>query len=284
MSRLTGQTVAPLIPEDGSIVASQLSANCVNSSNIQDGTVTLAKLAQIPNLSLLGLGTGVTASPVAVTLGSGLSFTGDVLNTTAAALPNFTNLSVLRGDGTNAPVADSRISFPTNGTVELSPTGAGIVNLRGNVKRPNMAMVSATVSTALSLSAGVATTIAFNSPGASVIGTGISFNSTTTITIARAGIYQVIFNASVRSATANAQGIHTLLLAGGAAALPLPAKAFRLGAANRAVETSWVFVLNLTSPGDLSIRTTMDFVSSLVANTTAFPAPSTSDILIMEIA
>jgi hypothetical protein len=172
-----------------------------------------------------------------------------------------------------------------NGTVELLPTGTGIVNLRGNVKRPDMAMVSTTVTTAVNIPATTITAVNFNNVGATVLGTGISFVTANTIAITRAGLYQFIFNASVRSVTANARGIYSLALSGGATASGIsPTKAIKLLAANVEVETTWVFVLHLLTPGNIVIATTMNAASTLIAHSTALATSSTSDIQIMEIA
>jgi hypothetical protein len=146
-------------------------------------------------------------------------------------------------------------------------------------------MVSAVVNSAVNLPTNITTLVSFNNSGATVLGTGISFASPTTITITRAGKYQVIFNSSIRSATANARGVHTLTLAGGLTTSGiLPTKAIRLATANVEVEITWVFVLNILTPGNIAINTTMNSASTLVAHTTAFATATTSDIQIMEIA
>lgn len=410
-NEIANNTVLGSKLQDGGITNAKMGVDSVSSSNIIDGTiqgddiaagtVTLANLAPIPTLSLVGLGVGGSpASPAAVTLGSGLSFTGNVLNTT---LPTFTDLNILRGNGTNVPVSDSRISFAgagalqlglvpdatggfsflnsgitsktlqitgngnslfdlkgqpslatadqaggkvrvttgsatgnqgssfeiytapfggasgvtvvpsvlslgvfslplitvieghnstlrlatsqVNGTIELNPTGTGVVNLRGNVKKPDMAMVSTTVNTSVAIPANTPTTVTFSNAGATTLGTGISFISASTIAITRPGKYQVIFTASVRSATANARGMLSLTIGGGATASGiLPTKAIRLLGANVDVETTWVFVLPLLTPGNIVIATTMTAASTLVAHTTAFATATTSSIQIMEIA
>lgn len=141
---LTGTAWWPIIG-DGKITNSKLADNAVTSSKIQDGTiatvdlgwgvvttdklafnsVTYDRIQQMPGLTLMGNPYSGTASPLAITLGTGLSFNGTVLNASGASW------NLLGNTGTNptnnflGTTDYNRLVFRTNNVerATFSPTG-----------------------------------------------------------------------------------------------------------------------------------------------------------------
>lgn len=141
---LTGTAWWPVIG-DGKVTNSKLADNAVTSSKIQDGTiatvdlgwgvvttdklalnsVTYDRIQQMPGQTLLGNPYSSTASPLAITLGTGLSFNGTVLNASGASW------NLLGNTGTNptnnfiGTTDYNRLVFRTNNVERATflPTG-----------------------------------------------------------------------------------------------------------------------------------------------------------------
>ena len=93
-----------------------LADNSVSTPKLVNNAVTYAKMQTIPTVTLLGNPTGATASPTAITLGTGLSFTGTTLN---AAGGGVTSVS---GSGGTTGLTLSGGPITTSGTLTLGGT------------------------------------------------------------------------------------------------------------------------------------------------------------------
>lgn len=142
-NEIANNTVLGSKLQDGGITNAKMGVNSVGSSNIIDGTIqgadiaagtiTLANLAPIPNLSLVGLGVGGSpASPVAITLGSGLSFAGNILNTSstlgATIYSRKTSVQTVVAN-TNLPVIFDSPTSVTTGTGLTLAAGTGVFTI-----------------------------------------------------------------------------------------------------------------------------------------------------------
>ncbi len=155
--------------QNGGITADKMGVNSVASSNIIDGTIQnedigvgqigLDKLAPIPTTSLVGLGvSGSPSSPTNITLGTNLSFSGNVLNAGGTNLPTFTNLNGLRGDGTNIPVVDNRLKYAASGNLALELVGdnakyLGVANSGSSMQLSVVNVTTPTVGASFSIAA-----------------------------------------------------------------------------------------------------------------------------------
>lgn len=120
-------------------------ANNSNTSTINNGVVTYAKMQNETASTLLGNPTGLSASPSEITLGTGLSFTGTVLNALFSGTVtsfSFTNANGVSGVVTNAtttpnltislgaitPTTVNGITFSGSATPTLAITGTSSIS------------------------------------------------------------------------------------------------------------------------------------------------------------
>jgi hypothetical protein len=306
--------------QDGGITAAKMGVGSVASSNIIDGTIQngdigagqigLDKLAPIPTTSLIGLGVaGSPTMPTNITLGTNLSFSGNVLNAAVPApLPIFNNNQVLRGDGSNTPASDARITFDiAAGAVNISATGSGdltlgsgstgnitvgsdsttrLTTLKGIVKRPNYARLTVASAGNQVLIANTISPVVFGGVN-NIVGSGLSQPTTSTFAVTRTGLYRIDLNLSIQSATANTRGIVSITT--GTATLTdqpvgMLTKAIRLRAANTAEEITWSLFLPVTVAGTFSVSVTMLVASQINNYNGATGTAATTNISILEIA
>lgn len=119
---------------DGEVKTADLAWGAVTTDKIADNNVTLAKLQQIPGLTLIGNPYGSTGTPIAINIGTGFSISsGNTLNATGSSW------SLTGNSGTNPPTnflgtTDyNRLIFKTNNIewATFLPTGyfgLGITN------------------------------------------------------------------------------------------------------------------------------------------------------------
>lgn len=125
---LTGAVTTPA----GSL-STTLSAGAVGTGNLAGSAVTYAKIQNETAATLLGNPTGSSAAPSEITLGTGLSFSGGVLNatgggsTTITAGPGLGNSQTsFNGTGTAQTVTNGSTLYPQMGSV--AKTGAYTLN------------------------------------------------------------------------------------------------------------------------------------------------------------
>ena len=153
----SGNAYWPVIAE-GAVVTSRLADNAVNSSKIADysiqtddlahgaittdkildGTITAIdiganqitypKIQSITAQSILGNPTGSTANLSEIFLGSGLSFTGNVLNTTNNTTTVSNSFSGIQLTTTVNSVSASPVSLPVSNVTDL-----GVIQLTGDL-------------------------------------------------------------------------------------------------------------------------------------------------------
>lgn len=153
----SGNAYWPVIAE-GAVVTSRLADNAVNSSKIADysiqtddlahgsittdkildGTITAIdiganqitypKIQNVTAQSILGNPTGSTAIPSEIFLGSGLSFTGNVLNTTNNSTTVSNSFNAIQLTTTVNGVSASPVSLPVSNVTDL-----GVIQLTGDL-------------------------------------------------------------------------------------------------------------------------------------------------------
>ena len=107
-------------------VSGDVAVTGVGATTIQPGSVTLAKQAAFPAVSLQGNPSGSSAAPSAITLGAGLSFSGTTLIATSAGgmtNPMTTTGDVIYGTSTGSPSSPGRLGIGTTGQVLTVASG-----------------------------------------------------------------------------------------------------------------------------------------------------------------
>ncbi|MGL5074993.1 MAG: hypothetical protein ACRDBG_04040, partial [Waterburya sp.] len=284
----------------------------IQNEDIGAGQIGLDKLAPIPPTSLVGLGiAGSPTTPTNITLGTNLSFSGNVLNATGgSSLPTYSSGAALMGNGTNIPEADARVTFDGgsggsgitvsasgSGTTTIGNAGTGnidigtasttrITTLNGIVKRPNYARLTVANAANQALTANTPSPVVFGSIN-NIVGSGISQPTTSTFSVTRIGLYRIDLNLSIQSATANTRGIVSIT-AGTATLTNQPVgmltRAIRLAAANVAQEFTWSLFLPVTVAGTFSVSVTMVAASQINNYNGAASTATTTNISILEMA
>lgn len=95
-------------------LASAVSAGAITTASLATGAVTYAKIQNVTAARLLGNPTGSAAAPSEISLGTGLSFTGSVLNATGgSSLPSTTTANLmLQSTTTGGTVAWGSTTWP----------------------------------------------------------------------------------------------------------------------------------------------------------------------------
>ena len=132
---------------DNKVTTAKINTEAVTTAKIAAASVTYAKIQNIGASSLLGNATTADAIASNITLGTGLSFTGNVLNSTAGTLTGVTGTAPILSSGGNAPV----ISI-----AEATTTAAGSMSSADKTKLDNIA-TGATANTGTVTSASVVT-------------------------------------------------------------------------------------------------------------------------------
>ena len=136
-----------------------LIAGSVGTSELEDGSVTLAKLSQLAGLSVIGNATGATATPTAVTASSN----DRVLARTAGAL-GFVQLT--SGMFPNGVVPDAALS----GSISTVTTGAYTGTLTGCTTSPTLSVTYRIAGGIVGLDFGTALTATSNTTACTVTG------------------------------------------------------------------------------------------------------------------
>jgi len=114
--------------QDGSIATEDLGSGVVTTDKIANNNVTLAKLQQIPAQTLIGNPLGSTATPTTITLGTGLSFNGSVLNATQNTTTVSNSFNGIQLTTTVNGVNATPVSLPLS-----TPTNLGVIQLTGDL-------------------------------------------------------------------------------------------------------------------------------------------------------
>lgn len=111
--------------QDGQVQTADLAWGAVTTDKIADNNVTLAKIQQIPAQTLIGNPYGSTATPTTITLGTGLSFNGSVLNSGTTSWNLFGNSGTNPSTNFLGTTDYNRLVFRTNNIewATFSPTG-----------------------------------------------------------------------------------------------------------------------------------------------------------------
>ncbi len=141
---------------DNGVGTAKLAANAVTSAKIADGTiatadladhaVTYAKLPTMTNQKLLGSGASGTA-PTEITLGTGLSFSGNILNATGGSGTIASN-TILGNNTASTAAATGLTAAQVKTMLALTKTDVGLANVL-NVDQTNAAnLTSGTIPSA----------------------------------------------------------------------------------------------------------------------------------------
>jgi hypothetical protein len=108
-----------------SISSGEIADNAVITSKITDKNVTLAKIADIAELTLLGNPTGAAASAQTITLGTGLEFSGTTIRVSLIPVANGgTGATTAKGAVTNLTSVSSRV---TTSSFSLADSDSGTI-------------------------------------------------------------------------------------------------------------------------------------------------------------
>jgi hypothetical protein len=166
-----------------------LADNSVSTPKLVNNAVTYAKMQTIPTVTLLGNPTGATASPTAITLGTGLSFSGTTLN---AAGGGVTSVS---GSGGTTGLTLSGGPITTSGTLTLGGTLA--------VANGGTGATTATAALTNLGAASLASPTFTGTPTAptAAVGTNTTQLATTAFVLANAGVTSVAANGGTTGLT-----------------------------------------------------------------------------------
>lgn len=147
--------------------ATAITANAVTTSTINANAVTYAKLQSETASTLLGNPTGSGAVPSEITLGTGLSFSGSVLNATGSGTVNSGTagqLTYYAGSGTavsgnsNATISSGALTLGVAGSVGGSLKLSGSSTGTTTIQPPSSAAATLTTPTGTDTLAGIAST------------------------------------------------------------------------------------------------------------------------------
>src|ERR1043165_4936241 len=121
-----------------SAAAPVISNNAVTTAKIADANVTYAKIQNVAASSLIGNATGSPAAPTAISLGTGLSFSGTTLNSSGGTVTSVTGSNGLTATPSGS-VTDVKLGGTLNAATTIVTagnnlyfTGAGNVGIGDN--------------------------------------------------------------------------------------------------------------------------------------------------------